>query len=157
MSKEKEVSADPFAGMEEKKMDYKNIKFGKLGDWFKGTLTDNTRRMKNQLSKDGEMQTVYVFKIHGGSFHNIVDRQVQPEPTVMKEGEYWSYITGKPAITGPMKDVKIGQVVGMRLAEIKKATQPGFDNTKIIKVLIGAMDDTYQGESAEDVEPPKEY
>ncbi len=146
-----DISNDPFAGMEEVKVEYKNIKFGKAGDWVKGTLTDNTRQIPNNLSPKKEMQTIFEFMIHGGSFHDIVKRQVQAEATLPQKGEFWSYITDKPAILQQMKDAKIGQVVGLRLAEIKPATVPGHDDTKLIKVMLGGMDPEYQGQSAGDV------
>lgn len=132
------------------KVEYKNIKFGKKGDWFKGTLVDNTRTMVNNLSAKKELQTIFEFKAHGGSFHNIIKRQVQPDPTAVNKGEFWSYITGKPAICGPMKAIKIGQVVGLRLVDITPSKVAGQDDTKIIKVYPGAMDAEYQGETQGD-------
>lgn len=134
----------------EAKVEYKNVKFGKVGDWIKGTLVDNTRTMVNNLSAKKEIQTIYEFKAHGGSFHNIVKRQVQADPTAINKGEFWSYITGKPAICGPMKAIAIGQVVGLRLTEIKPSKVPGQDDTKVIKVYPGAMDTEYQGETSQD-------
>lgn len=144
------VGADPMAGMEEQKTVYKNLKFGKVGDYFRGVLTDNSRQIKNNLSATGEMQTIYQFKAIAGSFHDIVKRQVQNDVTNCAPGEFWSYITGKPAIVQQLKTMKIGQIVGLRLAEIKASTKPGFDDTKIIKVFAGGMDPEYQGETAQD-------
>ena len=141
---------DQMAGMEEVKIEYNNLKFGKEGDWFRGVLVDNSRQIQNNLSKNKEMQTIYQFKALGGSFHNIVKRQVQSDVTECKPGEFWSYITGKGAIVQQLKTAKIGQIVGLRLAQIKPATQPGYDDTKIIKVFMGGMDPDYQGETAHD-------
>lgn len=141
---------DQFAGMQEVKIEYKNLKFGKVGDWFKGTLTDNTRQIKNNLSKEGEMQTVYEFKAIAGSFHNIVDKVVDDTPTTVVKGDFWTLISGKVAIVSQLKQAKIGQVIGLRFAESIKNKQPGFDNTKVIKVLLGEMDPEYQGETSRD-------
>lgn len=135
------------------KVEYNNIKFGKVGDWFKGTLTENTRQIKNQLSKTGEMQTVFEFKAHGGSLHLIEKRQVQADATIVPAGEFWSFITGKPAIVKQLKAAQLGQIVGLKLSEIKPATQPGFDDTKIISVYVGNMDPEYQGETSADNVP----
>lgn len=143
-------NVDPMAGMEEQKIEYKNLKFGKIGDYFRGTLVDNTRTIVNNLSPKKELQTIYQFKAIAGSFHDIVKRQVQADATVCNPGEFWSYITGKPAIVQQLKAMKIGQIVGLRLSEIKAATQPGFDDTKIIKIFAGEMDPTYQGETQQD-------
>ncbi len=141
---------DPFAGMEETKVEYNNIKFGKVGDWFKGTLTDNTRTMVNNLSPKKELQTVFEFKVTGGSFHDINDKVVAETPTELVAGDFWSFITSKPAILNQMKDAKLGQVVGFRFSEEKEAKTPGFNKSKIIKVYKGDMDPSYQGETAQD-------
>ena len=39
---------------------------------------------------------------------------------------------------------------GFRFAELKESKTPGFDDTKIIKVYVGGMDPTYQGETSRD-------
>ncbi len=140
-------TGDPFAGMEEAKRP--QVKFGTVGDWFKGTLVDNSRQIENKLSAKHEMQTIYEFKAHGGSFHDIVDKVVQPDATEIIPGEFYSYF-GKGAVQAQMKNAKIGQVIGLRFAEQRKATQPGFNDTKIIKVFLGDMDPNYQGEQAGD-------
>lgn len=134
----------------EVKVTYKNLKFGKVGDWFKGTLTDNTRQMKNNLSEKGEMQTIFEFKAHGGSVHLINDRKVDENPTVMVPGEFWSYITGKGPMLSQLKAAKLGDIVGLRYAEERKSKTPGQNPAKIIKVFIGGADPEYQGETAAD-------
>lgn len=134
----------------EVKVEYHNLKWGKVGDWFKGTLTDNTRQIRNDLSPKKEMQTIFEFKAAAGSFHDIVKKQVAAEPTLIKEGEFWSFITSKPGILGQLNKAVIGQVVGLKFAEVKEAKQAGFDDAKIIKVYIGAMDPSYQGETSAD-------
>jgi hypothetical protein len=132
------------------KVEYKTIKFGKVGDWVKGTLTGNTKQLVNNLSPKKEMQTVFEIKVQGGSLHLINKKQVDAEATILQPGEFWSYITSKPVMLDMLKGIKVGQIVGLRLTEIKEAKQAGYDDTKIIKVYPGAMDDTYQGESAAD-------
>lgn len=144
---------DPlFDEKNEVKVDYKNLAWGKVGDWFKGTLTENTRQIPNNLSPKKEMQTIFEFKALGGSFHDIVKKQVSAEPTIIEKGEFWSYITSKPAMLNQLKNAKIGQVIGLRFTELKKATQPGYDDAKIIKVYLGDMDPEYQGETAGDAQ-----
>ena len=132
------------------KVEYKTVKFGKVGDFVKGTLTGNTKQLVNNLSPKKEMQTVFEIKVQAGSLHLINKRVVDATPTVLQPGEFWSYITSKPVMLDMLKGIKIGQIVGLRLTEIKPAKQAGFDDTKIIKVYPGPMDDTYQGESAGD-------
>ncbi len=144
---------DLFNDKNEAKVEYNNIKFGKVGDWFRGTLTENTRQIRNNLSAQKEMQTIFEFKSKAGSFHDIVKKQVSATPTEIKKGEFWSLITSKPAILKQLKGAKLGQEVGFRYTESKPNNTPGFDDTKIIKVYIGEMDPEYQGETASDSQP----
>lgn len=145
------MEQDPiFNDSNEVKVEYNNIKFGKLGDWFKGTLTDNTRQIPNNLSPKKEMQTIFEFKANGGSIHEIEKKQVAAKATVIVKGDFWSFITSKPSILKQLQKAQLGQVIGLRFAEIKKATQPGYDDAKIIKVYLGEMDAEYQGETAHD-------
>jgi len=134
----------------EVKVEYKTIKFGKVGDFIKGTLTGNTKQMVNNLSPKKEMQTVFEIKVAAGSLHLIHNRKVDAEPTIPQPGEFWSYITGKPVMLDMLKTIKIGQIVGLKFTEEKPSKNSSFGDAKIIKVYPGAMDDTYQGESAGD-------
>lgn len=144
------TTQDPMAGMEEQKVVYKNIKFGKVGDYFRGTLVDSSRQMKNHLSPTKEMQTIYEMKAIAGSFHLINNRVVDANPTIPAPGEFWSLIEGKPAITQQLKNVVPGTIIGFRFAEEMKAKTPGHNDAKIIKVYIGGIDPTYQGETSRD-------
>lgn len=139
---------NPFEGMEEAKRP--QIKFGKVGDWFKGTIVDNTREIENKLSAKHEMQLICEFKIKGGSFHDIVDKIPATEPTLLNAGEFYSLFAKGP-VKAQLERAKIGQVVGLRFAEERPNAQPGLNATKIIKVYLGEMDPEYQGEQAGDV------
>lgn len=127
------------------------LKFGKIGDWFKGTLTDDTRVAPNRLNPDKGDQRVYQFKAKGGSFHGINNKVVDAEPTECKEGEFWQVYAGK-VMQSQLRNAKIGQIVGFRFDSEKAPTQPGHSPTKVINVYLGAMDPDYQGESAADGE-----
>ena len=138
---------DPFAGMEEAKRP--QIKMGKVGDWFRGTLTDNTKEIENKLSAKHEMQTICEFKIHGGSFHDIVNKVPVADATALTPGDYYSYFA-KGIVRDQLRKAKIGQIIGVRFAEQKAATTPGFNDTKIIKVFLGEQDPEYGGETSTD-------
>lgn len=144
---------DPFSGMNQVKTS--SIKWGKPGDWIRGTLTDNTREVPNKLSgKPGDMQTVFEFKASGGSFHNInEDKTVAAEPTILEAGSFWS-VFAKAVLKSKMKNCKIGQTFGMRFVREEPNKTPGLNPTKIIDVFLGEMDPTYSGETAGDVRPP---
>ncbi len=146
---------NPFEGMKESRRS--QVKFGKVGDWFKGTLVDDTRELQNKLSPKKEMQKVYEFKMHGGSFHNIIEKapgryDAEEEATVIGKGEFYTYIA-KEVVQSQMRNAKIGQVIGMRFTEDRPPTTPGFNSTKIIKVYLGEIDPEYQGEASGDVFP----
>lgn len=141
---------DPiFSDENQQKIEYKNLKFGKVGDWFRGTLTDNTRKMENQAKEGKEIQTIFEFKAHGGLFHNIIDTEVQDEPTVVNKGEFWSYIIGGVR-EQLLKKANIGDIVGLKFVETKKSKTPGRQPAKIINVYIGGKDPEYQGETGND-------
>jgi hypothetical protein len=146
-----ETKDDLFDPKNKVKVEYNNLKFGKIGDWFKGTLTDNSRQIVNNLSPKKEMQTIFEFKAHGGSFHDIVKKQVAAEPTIVKKDAFWSFITSKPGILNQLKKAQLGQIIGLKFASIKATNQPGFDDAKIIEVFLGNMDPEYQGETANEV------
>lgn len=150
MAEEFETQDDLFDEKNEVKVKYQTLAWGKVGDWFKGTLTDNTRQIVNNLSAKKEMQTIFEFKALGGSFHDIIKKQVQEVATECVKGEFWSMITSKPAMLAQLKNAKLGQVIGLRFAESKESKTPGYDDAKIIKVYLGEMDPEYQGESATD-------
>lgn len=143
---------DPFAGMTEVRTNA--IKWGKVGDWFKGTLTDNSREVANKLSANHEMQKVFEFKMHGGSYHNInEDRSIATDPTIIAKDSFMS-VFAKGAVAGQMRNAKLGQVIGMRFVEEKKSSTPGFNPTKVIKVFLGDQDPDYKGETAGDAQLP---
>lgn len=140
---------DQFEGMEEVKTN--TFKFGKPGDWFRGTLTANDREVPNKLSAKKEMQRVLEFKMKGGSFHPIVNNVPQDAAVEVKDGDFMS-VFAKPVIWNQVRNAKLGQVVGMHFAEERASTQPGMNATKVIKVYLGAMDPDYKGETSSDID-----
>lgn len=144
-------TTDPMAGLNEAKSQW--IKWGKVGDWVRGTLCD-VREMDSQMpDRAGEKVKVYEFIVQAGQFHNFEkiggETKVDAEPTVLEKGAIWT-IGGKPAIDQYMRNVKIGQIFGMRFAEEKPNKNKAFSPTKVVKVLIGEMDPDYKGENAAD-------
>ncbi len=141
---------DPMAGMEKQEAKYNNLKFGKVGDWFRGTLVENSRTIVNQLSPKKELQTIFEFMATGGSFHNIVKKQIDANPTIIAKGDFWSYITSNGIILSQLKKAKLGQIIGLRFTESKPSKIAGQDASKIISVYIGGMDPEYQGQTSQD-------
>lgn len=145
-----EGAVDPiFDEKNQVKATYNTIKFGKIGDWFKGTLVDNTGRMKNQYNANDE-QTILEFKSHGGSLHLINDKVVDENATIIVKGDFWSYITSNKAILNKLKNEPLGTIVGLRFKETIKAKNPIHNDAKIIDVYVGGIDPDYQGETRND-------
>ncbi|OGY59648.1 MAG: hypothetical protein A3I31_00550 [Candidatus Colwellbacteria bacterium RIFCSPLOWO2_02_FULL_44_20b] len=124
------------------------LKFGKVGDWLRGTLID-VRDMDNQM-KPGEKIKIYEFLAHDGSFHFFkkVNGQIviDEEPTILEKGSIWA-VSGKPGIDSQMRSIKRGQIFGMLFsAEKPNVKNPSYNSTKIIKVLVGGVDPKFRPE-----------
>ena len=142
---------DPFEeGMSEVKTSW--VKWGKIGDFIKGTLVD-IREINSMLpGKEGQRVKVYEILAQMGSFHQI-DEEKKPidPPVVINMGEYWT-IGGKPGIDSQMRNIKLGQIVGLRFTEVKPSKTKGFNALKVIKIYVGGMDPNYVGQNSADVE-----
>lgn len=143
---------DPMAGMEEIKPMV--IKWGKVGDWCRGTLSQATKGESNYGGKI-EPQLMCEFIASGGSFHNLTKKEdgtivVDEQPTIIEPGSICSlYVKGKKI--DQMQRVSIGQIFGVRFTELKEAKTVGYNAAKILKFLVGPMDEHYQGQTGADV------
>ena len=147
--KEVEKEFDPMEGLEEVKVPW--VKWGEVGDWFRGTLTD-VREIDDNFNP-GEKAKIYEVMISAGSFHYFEKvngvTEVDKEPTILEAGSIWN-VGGKRNIDGQMRNVKIGQTFGIRFSELKPNKNKSFNDAKILKVLVGEMDSNYSGETAAD-------
>jgi len=110
------------------------IQWGKPTNFIIGTLVDK-REVENQLAdKAGTMQTIYEILVEKGEYNVInEDKSIAKEPTELKAGEIWS-IGGKAAIDSQMRNVKIGQKLGMKYMEEVPSKTKGYNPTKVIKI-----------------------
>jgi hypothetical protein len=138
------------------------IQWGKPGDYLQGTLTDK-REVENQLAdKKGEMQTIYEILVEKGEYHIIKeDKSIDDKATTLKEGDVWS-IGGKAAIDSQMRNVKIGQKLGMKYMEEVPSKTKGYNPTKVIKIFTaGEMNqewlDVKQYGSAEEAQAQRDF
>jgi len=143
---------DPLEGMKEVKSP--QVKWGKIGDWFKGTLVDNTKQIENKLSAKHEMQLICEFKMKGGSFHDIVNKIPVENATEILDEEFYT-LFAKGMVKSRLEKVKIGQIVGLRFTKEVPPSIPGHNPTKIIDVRLGDMDPEYQGETSVDINSVK--
>jgi len=131
------------------------MSWGKPGNYVLGTLSSK-RRVENQLSDKKEMQTIYEIKAKEGVFNSLEQDEngnyvPVKESTVIKDGEFYS-IGGKKGIDAQMRNVKIGQVVGIKFKEIIPAKEKGRYPTKLIKIFTtGTMDNDFLAGMEEEV------
>ncbi len=151
MPKNENAGADPLGDLNEVKSQW--IKWGKAGDWIRGTLTDVREMDSNLADRPGEKVKFYEFLASGGSFHYFEkvagETKVDATPTVLEKGSIW-LVGGKAGIDAQMRNVKIGQIFGMQFSEEKPNKNKSFSPTKVIKVRIGEMDPEYKGQQAGD-------
>lgn len=152
--KSEEQKADENMFSEQNEIKSAWLKFNKIGDWFTGTLIGK-RQIKNTFpGKEGEMVNVYEFKASGGQFHNLdSNKQILEVPVNIDPGQVWT-LGGRAVVDNQMRNVKLGQKVGLKFTETKPAKTKGFADVKIIKVYTsGAMDPDWMGEDATDMMP----
>lgn len=124
------MSKDFFSQENEVKNSY--VKWGKVGDYVKGTLI-STREVVNQLKGDRSKQKIYEIKAHDGEFHDINDdKSVSIEITKINEGDMWC-VGGKAGLDAQLRNVKLGQIIGLKFVDTVKAKQKGYSDTKIIR------------------------
>lgn len=118
------------------------VKWNKEGeDKIFGTLVDRRTVKSQMLGHEGEDVLIYDLKADYGSFHAVDDKKVLiEEPIVVNEGEIWS-IGGKNSIDRQMRNVKLGQKVGLKFTETKPSKTKGFAPAKIIRVFTPKADD----------------
>ena len=119
----------------------KNFKFGGIGDYLRGTLTD----VNKTTSPDsyGKLSHIYSVKAEGGSFYNSTKNEktgkfkMDDVPTVVKKGEDYTFFISndKGVVISAMKDIKIGQKFEIKFAESKPTTKG--NDVKVIKVFAG--------------------
>jgi hypothetical protein len=123
----------------------KNFKFGAVGDYIKGTLTD----VNKTTSKDayGKLSHIYSVKADEGSFlgstkNEKTGKYVQDtEPTTINKDEAYTFFVSddKGVLIGAMKDIKIGQKFMIKFTELKPTTKG--NDAKIVKVFAGKYKD----------------
>ena len=97
-------------------------KFEKFGDQVEGTLVD--KRQTQDKMNPGKMQWIYELK---GTNGEII------------------LVGGKPGIDMQMKNVRLGQVIGMRYEKDKPSANPALRPAKIVQVYanINVVDEQW--------------
>jgi len=106
-----------------------------------GTLISK-RTMKSTFpGKEGELVNIYEMKVDEGTFHTVDDKKNPVQPAVIIEsGEIYN-IGGKAMIDRQMKNIKVGQKIGMKFIEEVASKTKGFAAAKVVKVYTFKNDD----------------
>lgn len=137
-----------------------NFKFGRptdddyKGDRVLGTLVSK-RQVPNKLSsKPGAMQWLYEVKVREAEYHTLDKKKNYVEPSIeIAEGEVIN-VYGKPFFDSRMRQVKVGQIFGLKYTGDLEARVEGYSDTKEIKVFTPK---TVDGEFEMDEEWLKEH
>lgn len=110
-------------------------KAGKVEDNVFGTLI-GVREMESQLpGKKGELVKIYEILADGGEFHETDENKKPVEiATTINKGETW-LVGGSAGLDNAMRNVKVGQIVGIKFTEEKPSKTKGFNPTKVKKVF----------------------
>jgi hypothetical protein len=123
------MTKDIFAGTTPTASNQQWFKFGKVGDYIRGTFL-------TQSEQPGQygMQQVYTIEVDDASFHNITDKtNVDKEPTILKKGTLIN-VSGRAMIDRVMKTAIPGQLVAMAYTKDFKAK---LGAAKTIEVRLG--------------------
>lgn len=125
------------------------VRFNKVDDYYKGVLLETY--IPETPDQWGKRNRVAVFKTLEGSFHgNDANKNIDTEATIPAPGVVYRFAV-KEALEGSFANMKIGQRVLLKLAELR-ATKKG-NPAKIIKVYEGSMDQ----ETLEEIKAKKDF
>lgn len=120
------------------------VRWGKVGDWVKGTLVRVTEVKSTLPGKEGQKVKVYELKTDDGLFHETDENKKPVDPAVKCEaGAFWM-IGGRTGLDAQMRRVKLGQKLGLKFTDEIPPKKKGFSPLKIIKVFTeGIMDEEW--------------
>ncbi len=105
-----------------------------LEDKVSGTLISKSTRKSTMPGKEGQMQNIYELKADMGTWHALDDKKhVIDTPVTVESGQYIT-IGGTNVIDRQMKNVRVGQKVGLKYIEEQPSKTKGFAAAKIVKV-----------------------
>lgn len=124
-----------------KEVKSKNFRFGKIGDFLKGTLLEVYKMPKPD--RFNKIATIYRVRAKEGTFLGSTKDETtgkfvdDKEQTIIEEGEeYTFFATG--VLVGQMKSVKLGQKFMVKFTDLKPSTK---GNDAKIKKVFAATDD----------------
>jgi len=111
------------------------IKWGKVGDGFKGILVSREMRPRKNFNTGAmEQGEVFEFSIIGGEYHEADKKGNAIEPGVtLKEGSKY-FCDDSKRIGAGMRDIRVGDEVIILFESTQPNKDPKFQDPKIIKV-----------------------
>lgn len=111
------------------------IKFNVVGDNINGTLIAVRQTKSRMPGKEGELVKIYEIKADGGEFHDSKDKKVIEVPIKIQAGEFWN-VGGGFILDAAMRNIRLGQKIGIKYTGDKASKQAGFNAMKIKRVFI---------------------
>lgn len=112
-----------------------------MKDRILGTLIEKRSVTSSLPGKEGQKTMVYELKADEGSYHVLDEsKKVVDEPVEVVAGGFYS-VGGTNVIDRQMKNVLIGQKVGLKFIEESPSKTKGFAPAKIVKVYTFKEED----------------
>lgn len=105
-------------------------------DKIKGTLVSKTQVPSKMAGKEGTKQWQYELKADEGVYHALDEsKKLIDEPIDVVAGGFYS-VGGTTTIDRQMKNVQVGQKIGLKYIEDQPAKVKGWAPAKIIRVYV---------------------
>lgn len=113
-----------------------------MEDKIFGTLISKRTIKSTMPGQEGKDVNVYEIKASRESVYHALDdkKKLIEEPIQINTGDVYS-IGGTKVIDNQMRNVKVGQQIGLKFIEEQPAKTKGFNPAKIIKVYAPKNDD----------------
>lgn len=107
-----------------------------------GTLVSKRQIKSTMQGKEGEMVNVYEIKASKETTFHVVDekKKLVAEPIMINVGDVYS-VGGTKVIDNQMRNVKVGQMIGLKFVEEQPSKTKGFAPAKIVKVFAPKNED----------------
>jgi len=107
-----------------------------------GTLVSKRQIKSNMPGKEGEIVNVYEIKASQETTFHVLDekKKLVEEPIIITPGDVYS-VGGTKVIDNQMRNIKIGQMIGLKFIEEQPSKTKGFAPAKIVKVFAPKNDD----------------
>lgn len=128
-------------------------------DKIHGTLIKKYQQKSQMAGREGEMQNVYEIKADEETTFHALDekKKLIEEAITINPGDIYN-IGGTATIDRQMRNIKVGQIIGLKYIEEVPAKTKGYNPAKVVKVYVNKnaegtaplMDEEFLQENAVD-------